>query len=167
MRKIEVEQNFDYTLKEVLRVREYCHEHPELFPEFHSMETISERQEGSKIYQVRHLHLQLSLPELLVTLIPMDVCTFIENSTFDKKSNKHEYVIMLPDSYSFIMTIKGYSVYHSLGKGRSKRSLSVEISSGVFLISQLVEYAIGELYAKSIQHSYDAMIKYMPDANPQ
>ena len=157
MKKISIVQEFEHPLATLLRAREERYKHLDKFPELKNVEIIEEHTEGDTLKQTRKIHLGSSLPAVLVPLLPSGADTLVETSTFDHKTNEHDFVVVPDGGHGDIFTITGKSRYYERGEGGSARNYEIEIQSKAFLVGSVVETAIGEIYSQNVKKDQNSI----------
>jgi hypothetical protein len=156
--KYTIKHEFNYSLEELLSAREDRYKHLDKFPDLQNVTIIEERTEGNKIFQKRNVSLAKSLPAVLQTV--MKDSNLLEQSIFHTDTNTHEFTFVPPNNEK-VVTIKGKSVYRSLGEKKSERVYDVEVKSEVFLVSGAIEAAIAEIHKHSLEKDKNSILSFL------
>ena len=160
MKQLSFSQDFDCSLEFLLKLRQERYQNPERYPELKNVRVISEKEEGTKIHQVRQISLGASLPESISAFWPSALKKFSEKSIFDTESQTHNFEISPEDqSNSHFFHIKGESEYKTLGPMRCQRQYEIELRSKAFLISGLIETFLADLYEKNLEKDRQSILK--------
>ena len=160
MKQLSFSQDFDCPLEFLLELRQERYKNPERYPELKDIQIISEKQEGAKIYQEKHISLSAKLPEGIAAFWPSSLEKLSEKSTFDTEQQIHEFEVFPEgqgDSPFFHM--KGKSEYKTLGPTRCQRKYEIEVESKAFLIGGLVENLIADIYVKNLEKDRQITLK--------
>lgn len=156
--KYTVTHKFEYPLDKLLQAREDRYKHLDKFPDLKNITLVEEREEEGKTYQKRKISLASSMPPVIATLL--EEAALLEESYFYTDTNTHEFTLFPPGNEK-VVTIKGNSVYKSTSDTTSERFYEVEVKSGVFLVSGLIEAAIEEIHKNSLEKDKNSIIKFI------
>lgn len=151
MKKVQIRQDFDVPLETLLRARQERYNHLDKFPELKNVHIESESREGDILKQERHIAIGESMPSVVATLLPSGADTLVERSTFVESTHVHEFTVIPGGNLEHIFKIEGVSRYFETDEGRSARDYDINIKSGAFLVSGLVEAAIADIYSNNLE----------------
>ncbi|PJZ70784.1 DUF2505 domain-containing protein [Leptospira perolatii] len=158
MKQYKVVQTFPVPLQDLLKAREDRYKYLDQFPELKNVELLEERKDGNQVFQKRKVKLAESLPKVVAAVLSDP--SLLENSVFDLSTNTHEFTIAPPGNDS-IVTIKGKSIYKSLGPNESERSYDVQVTSGVFLMGSVIETVIEEIHRHSLEKDKNSISEFL------
>lgn len=156
--KYSVTHTFAVPLASLLQAREDRYKHLDKFPDLKNVTLLEEKTEGNIVTQKRKMSLEGSMPAVLSAAL--SDAALIEESTFDMKTNKHEFKISPPGKDS-VFYIKGSSVYSAVSDNESSRSYEVEVKSGLLFVSPIVEKAIEEIHKHSLEKDRKSIAKFL------
>jgi len=161
MKKISIDQHFDYPLAVLLRAREERYRQLDKFPELKNVTTIKEEREGNILKQIRHISIADSMPVVLTTLLPAGSTVLVEDSEFNSESNVHTFRVVPGGNLDSIFTVTGVSKYYSIDDTHSGRNYEIEIRSQALFVSMLIEGAIADLYHRNLDKDQASILHFI------
>ena len=156
--KFNIKHNFDFSLSDLLKAREYRYSNLDKFPELKNIELISQEERGKTYYQKSKIHLNESIPPILQPFLK-DLC-LLDDSEFDSENHVHKFKVH-PATNKSIFLINGLSKYKSLNDNASVRDYEVEIKSSILFVSSVIENIICDIYKKNLEKDKITMINYL------
>ncbi len=161
MKKITVDQKFEYPLETLLKAREERYKHLDKFPELKNVTTVKEEREGDILKQTRHISIADSLPSVLTTLMPSGASTLVEDSEFNLASHLHTFRVVPGGNLDSLFTVTGVSHYYAEENGKSGRNYEIEVKSQTLFIGGIIENAIAELYAHNLEKDKSSILNFI------
>lgn len=157
MKTLEITQEFSVPLELLLKARQERYKHLDKFPELKNVKIIEDKQEGNKLFQVRHISIGTSIPPILSQILPKGSDTLIEESVFYLDENKHTFKVVPSGNNENLFLIQGESLYEKVNENTSKRKYHIQITSKVLFLGPAVEVAISEIYSNSLKKDMESI----------
>lgn len=161
MKKIKIQQEFEYPLETLLRAREERYKRLDKFPELKNVHTVEERREGNILKQKREISLAESMPAVLTTLLPPGADKLVETSEFNTDEHIHTFHVIPGGNNENIFKIEGVSRYYEIDAKNSGRNYELEIISKALFVSGLVENAIADIYNKNLEKDRRSILHFI------
>ena len=161
MKKLTIEQEFDYPLEVLLRAREERYKHLDKFPELKNVTIVSEERNGDIMTTIRHISIADSMPAVIATLLPSGADTLVENSEFNVNNHLHTFRVIPGGNLENIFVVNGVSRYYEIDAEKSARNYEIEVTSKAFLVSMVVENAIAELYHNNLEKDRKSILNFI------